>query len=85
MRISEVIKNLQKIKKENGDLECFTAIDDEGNGYYRVFFDPSIKYIINDIGERYVDLYHDKEELYNDYETSIEEGSINIKTVCLLN
>jgi len=42
MKISEMIKNLIEIKKEHGDLELITSIDDEGNGFNHIYFDPSV-------------------------------------------
>lgn len=36
MKLSKYIASLQKFLKENGDLDCYYAIDDEGNGYQQV-------------------------------------------------
>ena len=58
MKISEMIKNLQEFMAEHGDLECWYARDDEGNGYQRVYFNPSFKYVDLD-GE----VYNDEEDL----------------------
>ena len=44
MNISEMIKNLQEFMEEHGDLECWYAIDDEGNDFKRVCYDPSLRY-----------------------------------------
>lgn len=44
MKISEMIKNLQEFMDEHGDLDCFYAIDDEGNGYGKVHYEPSLYY-----------------------------------------
>ena len=41
-RISDIVKALNAIKKEYGDLECMYAKDDEGNGYNKCFFEPSV-------------------------------------------
>ena len=38
MKISEMIKNLEEFKKEHGDLDCWYATDDEGNGYHTLFY-----------------------------------------------
>ena len=42
MKISEMIKNLEAVMLANGDLECYYAVDDEGNEYHPVYFEPSI-------------------------------------------
>ena len=52
MKISEMIKNLEEFKAEHGDLDCWYAVDDEGNGYQRVYYDPSL-YYVNEDGEMY--------------------------------
>ena len=38
MKVSEMIKNLQEFIEKNGDLDCYYAVDDEGN-----LVDTSIK------------------------------------------
>lgn len=50
MKISEMIKNLQEFMDEHGDLDCWYAEDDEGNGHHRVIYDPSVRYV-NEYGE----------------------------------
>lgn len=45
MKLKEYINGLQEFAKENeGSLEMdvYTSIDDEGNGYNMVYFTPSI-------------------------------------------
>ena len=44
MKISELVKNLQEILEKYGDLDLITAIDDEGNGFNEIYFEPSIGY-----------------------------------------
>lgn len=36
MKVSEMIKNLCDFIEKHGDLECWYAKDDEGNGYQEV-------------------------------------------------
>jgi hypothetical protein len=48
MKVSEMIKNLQKFMAENGDLECWYAVDDEGNGYSPIYFEPTMYYTNGD-------------------------------------
>jgi hypothetical protein len=45
MKLKEHLKNIQKLIKENPeaeDYEVISSIDDEGNGYNRVHFIPTI-------------------------------------------
>ena len=48
MKISQMIKNLQEFMKEHGDLDCWYAVDDEGNDYHECYYDPSKYYVDND-------------------------------------
>ena len=41
MKLSEYIKKLQAILEDHGDVEIIYAIDDEGNNFDLVHFDPS--------------------------------------------
>ena len=45
MKISEMIKNLEEFKAEYGDLDCWYAKDDEGNGYQGIYYEPSLYYV----------------------------------------
>jgi len=44
MKLNKYIKELEKILKSNGDMECCYAIDDEGNRYNLVVYEPSVLY-----------------------------------------
>ncbi len=68
MKISEMIKNLQEFMAENGDLECWYAVDDEGNEYQAIHYTPS-KYYINEYDEvrQLEDIEYDEEDV-EDYE-----------------
>ena len=48
MKISEMIKNLQEFMDENGDLDCCYFVDDEGNGFEKVHYEPSLRYVNED-------------------------------------
>ena len=48
MKISKMIKNLQKFMEEHGDLDCWYAKDDEGNGYQEIYYEPSFMYVDED-------------------------------------
>jgi hypothetical protein len=78
MKISEMIKNLEKFMAEYGDLDCWYARDDEGNGYQEVYFSPSFRYV-NEEGEMYSE--EDLEEYLEDYELTKED----VTPVCIVN
>lgn len=42
MKLSKLIKTLQKVLDEEGDLDTFTAKDDEMNGFNAICFDPTV-------------------------------------------
>ena len=45
MKLGEYIKNLNEFIKENpkaSDMEAITSIDDEGNGFKRIYYTPSL-------------------------------------------
>lgn len=73
MKISEMIKNLQTFKRLHGDLECWYAEDDEGNGYHPVYFAPTLYYV-----DAYNEV-HNKEEVDNDYEV------VAGRKICIIN
>ena len=75
MKVSEMIKNLQKFKAEYGDLECWYATDDEGNNYQRVYYDPSLYYVDED-----EEVYGDIEDL-EEYDLTKEE----VTPICVVN
>lgn len=45
MKVSTMIKSLQAFLKEHGDMDCWYAIDDEGNDYRPVYYYPSCYYM----------------------------------------
>lgn len=51
MKLSEMIKNLQEFMNEYGDMECYYAIDDEGNDYRPITYKPSLYCIFKYNGE----------------------------------
>jgi hypothetical protein len=44
MKVSEMIKNLVEFITNYGDLECYYAVDDEGNDCHPVYFEPNCLY-----------------------------------------
>lgn len=75
MKISEMIKNLQEFMDENGDIECWYAEDDEGNGYHKVYYDPSLYYV-----NTYGDVYQQE-----DYDEVDEEDKKDLRPICIVN
>lgn len=75
MKISDMIKNLYAFMDEHGDVECWYAVDDEGNGFSPVYFDPSL---------RYVNVYEDvfQEE---DLEDEDPEDIAELTKICVVN
>ena len=70
-----MIENLQEFKAKYGNIECWYAEDDEGNGYIKVYFEPSLRYVDSD-----GTVYDDEEEL--------EYCGIDIedaKPICIVN
>lgn len=75
MKISEMIKNLEATMLANGDLECYYAVDDEGNAYHPVYFEPSV-YYMNQYGEVFQD---------EDLEGEDEEDIAELEHICIVN
>ena len=75
MKISEMIKNLQSFMDEYGDLECWYAVDDEGNGYCRVHYEPSCYYV-----NTYGDMFQEEDLVDEDPEDVSE-----LTKVCIVN
>ena len=44
MKISEMIKNLKEFMDEHGDVECYYAVDDEGNDFHEVYYSPTLMF-----------------------------------------
>jgi len=42
MKLSSYIRKLKHIKNEFGDLLCVYAVDDEGNDFHEVLWDPTV-------------------------------------------
>lgn len=78
MKVSEMIKNLQDFMEENGDIDCYYAVDDEGNGYNEVYYKPTLM-----LEAPYGDLYSVKEIEEDDSLDEDERGEF--KKVCIVN
>lgn len=75
MKISEMIKNLEEVMLANGDLECYYAVDDEGNAYQPVHFKPSVYYI-----NEYDEVFQEE-----DLEGEPEEDIAELEYICIIN
>lgn len=75
MKISEMIKNLQEFMAEYGDLDCWYARDDEGNGYQEVYYDPSLHYV-----NEYDDVFTQE-----DYDEADEDDREDLTPICIVN
>ena len=75
MKISEMIKNLEAVMLANGDLECYYSVDDEGNAYHPVYFEPSV-YWINEYDEVFQD---------EDLEGEPAEDIAELTQICIVN
>lgn len=55
MKLSEYIKELNKLKKEYGNLEVIYAKDEEGNNFHSVNYEPSLCQVEN-LEEYYLEI-----------------------------
>ena len=80
MKISEHIRSLQNMLDEYGDLECYYAIDEEGNGFRKTCWDGTLFYIHkNEIGDYCPDLTQDP------YDEDPECNKEDYIEVCVIN
>lgn len=75
MKISEMIKNLEAVMLANGDLECYYAVDDEGNAYHPIHWEPSVYYV-----NQYGDVFQDE-----DLEDEDPEDITELQHICIVN
>lgn len=75
MKISKMIKNLEAVMAANGDIECYYAVDDEGNAYHQVYFEPSVYWI-----NKYGDVFQDE-----DLEDEDSEDIAELQQICIVN
>ena len=61
MKLSKYIEGLQKTLEKYGDVEAVYAIDDEGNAYHAVYFDPTPGFF-NKRDEEFTSLKHVEDE-----------------------
>ena len=77
MKISELIKELQNIQKNNGDLDCYYSVDDEGNGYRKIGYSPTIMFKLIDDGNDLRNL-NEFNECVEEHEEEFEFGKEDI-------
>lgn len=78
MKVSEMIKNLQDFMEENGDIDCYYAVDDEGNEYKEVHYKPTLM-----LENSYGDLYSVKK--IEEDESLDDEERAEFRKVCIMN
>lgn len=78
MKISDMIKNLYAFMDEHGDVECWYAEDEEGNGYQPVYFEPSLRYV-----NEYKDVF--QEEYLEDMDEEEREELGELTKICVVN
>lgn len=75
MKISEMIKNLQEFMAEHGDIDCWYAKDDEGNGYQEIYYSPTLMY-----ANKYDDVFGQA-----DYDEADEDDKEDLTPICIVN
>lgn len=78
MKLSQYIEELQKVLKENGDLRCYYAMDDEGNGYQEVVFSPGMCYT-DECGQHTISC------MYTTGEMEEYDGDGKLEPICMVN
>jgi len=79
MKLKQYIENLQKLAKENPeslDMDVVYAADDEGNGYQKVVYAPTLGNLNGDFSGE----FYSVESLREDGE---EEEDYPINAVCI--
>jgi len=88
MKLTEYIKGLQDLLEEHGDLDCYYAIDDEGNSYQKVNYNGELRYLLPEEKDDYSveHLYGEDEFDYLKEEDDYDDEDIaNLIKVCLIN
>lgn len=86
MKLSEYIQKLQVVLGESGDLECYYSCDDEGNGFYKVNFDPGVSYTTS-LDWRLDCIFSDQDEYDEDceYNELEDEDKEELIPICIVN
>lgn len=84
MKLSEYIQNLQNFMEEHGDMDCYYAIDDEGNGYQSVNYAGSLFLSVGEPEGWRPDLYGAAERDYLIEEEYVDDPS-QLVEVCVVN
>lgn len=75
MKVSDMIKNLEAVMAENGDIECYYAEDDEGNAYHPVYFEPTVYWM-----NKYGDMFREE-----DLEGEDPDDIAELTQICIVN
>ena len=51
MKLKEYLKKLEDLYEKYGDIELYYSIDDEGNDYREVYYNPSFNYLTKEENE----------------------------------
>lgn len=84
MKLSEYIKGLQEVFEEHGDIDCYYAVDDEGNAFRQVHYESEVRFLQPEIVGKHFTVEH----LYMKNEISEEFDDCEKKSlvkVCLVN
>jgi hypothetical protein len=89
MKLSKYIEELNLLLEKHGDLQCYYAKDDEGNGFNELINDGTVMYKGKDDNTvQYIDLYNideDEEELEMLFDLDDDENVYDLleKVVCV--
>lgn len=82
-KVSELIEELKEILETEGDLEIYTAVDAEGNGYNQLHYAPTAMY--REKGDDYrPGFMYNIDELHEDHQDDPEGWEGDYVKVCVL-
>ena len=86
MKVSNFIEILKDLKEEHGDLDLIYSSDDEGNGFKKVVFIPSVGHW-NSVREMWfgeIEMYDKNDEIAGHNEmSSTQEELLKFNAVCI--
>lgn len=85
MKLSEYIENLINTFEQEGDIDCYYAKDDEGNGYQEIGYEPSIMYRRVEDDNRELTCLEDIKEMIEDGEFDSDEVNKYFNKVICVN
>lgn len=72
MKLSDYIAGLQKFLEKHGDLECYYARDDEGNGYQQVAYSGTLYHRLKQDDTHRPELIGDEDEDYGETDKDVD-------------